>query len=439
MHNLAIALHKQGFTISGSDDEIFEPSRSLLQSHGLLPKEEGWHADRITNDLDAVIVGMHAREDNPELTKARDLGLKIYSFPEYIYEQSVDKQRIVIAGSHGKTTITSIIMHVLKYHGRKFDYAVGARIEGFDEMVQLSDAPIIIIEGDEYLTSPLDLTPKFLKYHHHIGLISGVRWDHINVFPTEEEYVRQFDLFADATPKAGTLIYSEDDPMASVIGHKGREDVNEIGYKTHPYTIEDGTTYLTHGQESIPVKLFGKHNLQNISAALTVMKRIGITDDMFYTAIQSFSGADKRLELISQKPGMAIYKDYAHAPSKVKATTLAVKEQYPERDLVACLELHTFSSLNKEFITQYKGTMKYANVPIVFYNPETIAKKKLPAISKDEIKEAFEEPKLTVFDNRTEMVDFLKQQNWDNTNLLLMTSGTFDNLNYTNLQAELTS
>lgn len=433
MHNLAIALHKKGHQITGSDDEIFEPSRSLLQSNGLLPATEGWNSEKINTDLDAVILGMHAREDNPELIKAKELGLKIYSFPDYIYEQSIDKQRIVIAGSHGKTTITSIIMHVLKQLNRKFDYAVGARIDGFDEMVQLSDAPMIIIEGDEYLSSPIDRTPKFLKYHHHIGLISGVSWDHINVFPTEEEYVKQFDLFADATPKAGSLIYSEDDSMASVIGQKGRADVNEIGYKTHAHVIEDGVTYLNHGEETVSVKLFGRHNLQNISAALTVLKRIGVTEDMFYMAIQSFKGADKRLETIIEAEDNAIYKDYAHAPSKVEATTLAVKEQYPERDLVACLELHTFSSLNKDFLSQYDGTMKYCNVPVVYYNPATLEKKQLTSISKEEIVKAFNEPELHVFDDKDEMLTFLKSQNWQNKNLLMMTSGTFNGLDYKSL------
>ncbi|MEQ8924666.1 MAG: Mur ligase family protein [Fulvivirga sp.] len=435
MHNLAIALKKKGFNITGSDDEIFEPSRSLLKKNGLLPDHVGWDESKIHKDLDAVILGMHAREDNPELKKAQELGIKIYSFPDYIYEQSIDKQRIVIAGSHGKTTITSIIMHVLQYHNKKFDYAVGARIDGFEEMVQLSNAPIIIIEGDEYLSSPIDRTPKFLKYHHHIGLISGVWWDHINVFPTEEEYVKQFDLFADATPKAGSLIYSDDDSLGTVIGQKGREDVNEIPYKTHPHSIENGVTYLTDGNESYPIKLFGKHNLQNISGALAVLKRIGITSDMFYLAIQSFRGADKRLELIGENSGMAIYKDYAHAPSKVKATTLAVKEQYPARDLVACLELHTFSSLNKDFINQYKGTMKYANVPVVYYSPSTLEKKQMEPITKEDIKKSFNEANLNVFDDRDEMLEFLKKQNWRNKNLLLMTSGTFNGLDYHALPA----
>ncbi len=433
MHNLAIALHKKGHQVTGSDDEIFEPSKTRLSVNGLLPQKEGWDANRIHANLDAVILGMHAREDNPELLKAKELGLKIYSFPDYIYEQSLDKQRVVIAGSHGKTTITSIVMHVLKYFNRKFDYAVGARIDGFEDMVQLSDAPLIIIEGDEYLASTLDRTPKFLKYHHHIGLISGVSWDHINVFPTEEEYVKQFDLFADATPKAGTLVYSEDDYLSTVIGGKGREDVNETPYKTHPYIIENGVTYLTNGNENIAIKLFGKHNLQNISGAMEVLKRIGISADQFYLAIQSFKGADKRLEKIGETSTSVIYKDYAHAPSKVKATTLAVKEQFPERDLVACLELHTFSSLNKEFLNQYNGTMKYSNVPIVFYSPATIEQKRLTPISKEDIKNSFGESHLHVFDDKAELLEFIKQQDWENKNLLMMTSGTFNGLDYNSL------
>ena len=433
MHNLAIALHKKGHQVTGSDDEIFEPSKGRLSVNGLLPLKEGWDIERINDQLDAVILGMHAREDNPELLKAQKMGLKIYSFPEYIYEQSTDKQRVVIAGSHGKTTITSIIMHVLKYFNRKFDYAVGARIDGFEDMVQLSDAPIIIIEGDEYLTSTLDRTPKFLKYHHHIGLISGVSWDHINVFPSEEKYVRQFDLFADATPKAGTLVYSEDDSLGTVIGGKERPDVVTIPYKTHPYTIENGTTFLLNGSENIAVKLFGKHNLQNISGALEVLKKIGISSDQFYMAIQSFRGADKRLELIEKTENSAFYKDYAHAPSKVKATTLAVKEQYPERDLVACLELHTFSSLNKDFLNQYKGSMKYSNTPVVFYSPATLAQKRLEPISKEEIKKSFGEKNLIVFDDRDELLDYIKDQDWNNKNLLMMTSGTFNGIDYNNL------
>ncbi|MBL3655782.1 UDP-N-acetylmuramate--L-alanine ligase [Fulvivirga sediminis] len=437
MHNLAIALHKKGYQISGSDDEIFEPSLSSLKKYDLLPNQQGWNPDLITKDLDAVIIGMHARKDNPELKKAEELGVKIYSFPEYIYEQSQDKQRIVIAGSHGKTSITSMIVHVLKHFNRKFDFAVGAKIEGFETMVQLTDAPIIIIEGDEYLSSPIDNTPKFLKYHHHIGLISGVAWDHINVFPSEEIYVSQFDKFADASPKGGTLIYCEEDPLATVIGTKGREDVHEISYKTHPFIIEHGTTYLTRGSENTPIKVFGKHNLQNINGAKEVLKKIGISEDQFYEAIQSFKGPQNRLQLVKSGDSTAIYKDFAHAPSKVRATTLALKEQYPDRDLVACLELHTFSSLNKSFLAQYKGSMKFSYKPIVYYNPDTVEHKKLEPISKKDIKEAFDERNLKVFTDINKLMAFLRDQNWKDKNLLMMSSGTFNQLDYDDLAKEL--
>lgn len=438
MHNLAIALHKKGYNISGSDDEIFEPSRTNLEKYGLLPSKEGWDPSSITTGLDAVILGMHARKDNPELLKAKELGIKIYSFPDYLYEQSQDKQRVVIAGSHGKTTITSIIIHVLKFFNRKFDFAVGAQIEGVETMVELSDdAPVIIIEGDEYLSSPIDDTPKFLKYHHHIGLISGVAWDHINVFPSEEKYVRQFDKFADASPKGGTLIYCEEDPLATVIGSKEREDVLSIGYKTHPHIIENGTTLLTFGNENFPIKLFGKHNLQNINGAKEVLKKIGISEDQFYVAIQSFQGASRRLEYVHENETMAIIKDYAHAPSKVRATTLAVKEQYPERDLVACLELHTFSSLNKDFLKEYSGAMKCANVAVIYYNPATLEHKRLEPISKDDIKKGFNDADLNVFDNMDDMMEFLKNQDWNDKNLLMMSSGTFNDLDFDELPSVL--
>lgn len=434
MHNLAIALKKKDYNISGSDDEIFEPAYSRLKKYGLLPAQTGWHPDKISEDIDAVILGMHARKDNPELLKAQALGLKIYSFPEYLYEQSQNKQRIVIAGSHGKTTITSIIIHVLKFFNRKFDFAVGAQLEGFETMVGLSDdAPIIIIEGDEYLSSAIDPTPKFLKYHHHIAVVTGVSWDHINVFPTEDEYMRQFDKFADATPKGGTLIYCEEDPLATVLGSKERADVLNLPYKTHPFTIKDGTTYLMTPKERYPIKLFGKHNLQNINAAKEVLQKIGIDENQFYSAIQTFEGAAKRLEYVANTNKTAIIKDYAHAPSKVKATTLAVKEQYPERDLVACLELHTFSSLNKNFLKKYSRTMKNADLAIVYYNPLTIEHKQLAPVSKEDIKKGFNDEDIQVFDDIDELLACLKNQDWKEKNLLMMSSGTFNGLKFEEL------
>ncbi len=428
MHNLAIALKQKGHHVTGSDDEIYEPSKSRLSKHNLLPASQGWNPDLITDKLDAVILGMHAKADNPELLKAQKMGMKIFSFPEYIYEQSKNKQRVVIAGSHGKTSITAIIMHILQYFDRRFDYAVGAQLNGFENMVKLSDAPLIIIEGDEYLSSPIDHTPKFLKYHHHIGLISGISWDHINVFPTEEEYLKQFEAFADQTPKAGTLAYFENDPLTAMIGSKERQDMVILPYTTHPHTIENSKTFLSVDKESYPLKVFGRHNLQNINGAKAVLGRIGISEEQFYEAIVSFEGASRRMEKVSSNEVTTVYRDYAHAPSKVQATTLAVKEQYPDRELVACLELHTFSSLNKDFLSQYKGTMKYANTAIVYFNPETVAQKQLPEITKKDIQDNFGMAHLEVFDNIGELQTFIEAQEWPNKNLIMMSSGNFNEL-----------
>lgn len=436
MHSLAIALHTKGFAVTGSDDQIYEPSKTRLFNHDLLPENWGWSPEKITPALDAVILGMHAKKDNPELLRAQELGLKIYSYPEFIFEQIKDKQRIVIAGSHGKTTITSLILHVLKYLNRDFDYVVGAQLEGFEQMVKLSDAPVIIIEGDEYLTSPLDPIPKFLKYNHHIGLVSGVQWDHINVFPTVDEYVRQFDLFADNTPKAGTLIYCEEDDMATVICGKERDDVGREEYKEHPSNIRNGITYLITDSGEIPIPVFGRHNMQNISGAKAVLKKIGVTDKNFYKAIQTFKGASNRLELIKAKNKSAIYKDFAHAPSKLEATTLALKQQYKDRTLIACLELHTFSSLNKTFLSQYQGTFNAADIAIVYYNPDNLVLKNLESFSSGDVKLAFNREDLLVFTDIVELKDYLMHLDWKNKNLLMMSSGKFDGLDLEALSEE---
>jgi len=428
MHSLALALHQAGIKVTGSDDMIFEPSKSRLASVGLLPGEIGWFPERIKPGLDAVILGMHAKEDNPELDQARKLGLPVYSYPDFIYHQSQHKQRIVIAGSHGKTTITSMIIHVLNYWKRSFDFVVGAHVDGFENTVKLSEAPIIVIEGDEYLTSTLDKTPKFLKYRHHIGLVSGVAWDHINVFPTIDEYVKQFDLFADATPKAGSLIYCEEDDLATVICGKERTDVTSIPYQEHPSTITNGQTYLITHNGQVPVKVFGKHNMQNFSGAKAVLLKIGITEEQFYQAIPSFKGARNRLELVNKNSQTVIFKDYAHAPSKLAATTKALKEQFPERALVACIELHTYSSLNKNFLDQYSDSFESADIPIVYYNPEIIANKNLEPISKDDVKAAFNRRDLMVFDDINELEHFLLEQDWNGKNLLMMSSGNYHNL-----------
>jgi len=429
MHNLALALHQKGLQITGSDDEIFEPAHSRLQREGLLPAQEGWFPEHITPDLDAVIVGMHARADNPELLKAQELGLPVYSFPEFIYEQSRNKQRIVIGGSHGKTSITSLIMHVLQYHNRLFDYAVGAQLEGFEYMVKLTDeAPIIIIEGDEYLSSPIQRVPKFHLYKHHIGVISGISWDHINVFPDPDVYRRQFRIFADMTPKAGVMIYNQDDEQALHICVPRNPDVNYIGYTIHENEVHNGTTYLVTKKEDIPLQIFGEHNLRNISAAKEVCKQIGIKAPAFYEALASFKGAARRLELLGSNSGTRIYKDFAHAPSKVKATTEAIKKQFPERTLVACLELHTFSSLNKDFLPQYKGALDAGNVAIVYFNPKTLEHKRMPALTEQDITSAFENPAVKVYTDSEALAAYLKSLTWDNQNLLLMSSGTYNNM-----------
>jgi UDP-N-acetylmuramate: L-alanyl-gamma-D-glutamyl-meso-diaminopimelate ligase len=429
MHNLALALHQKGLHITGSDDEIFEPAKSRLQQKGLLPEQEGWFPEKITAGLDAVIVGMHARADNPELLRAQELGLPVYSFPEFIYEQSKNKQRIVIGGSHGKTSITSIIMHVLKYHQRRFDYAVGAQLEGFENMVQLTEeAPIIIIEGDEYLSSPIQRVPKFHLYRHHIGVISGISWDHINVFPDPDVYRKQFRKFVEMTPKAGAMIYNQDDEQTLHVCVPRNTDVKYIGYSAHENVVRQGITYLKTKKEDVPLQVFGDHNLRNINAAKEVCKMIGIKAPAFYEAITSFKGAARRLEFLGGNQNTRIYKDFAHAPSKVKATTEAIKQQFPDRRLVACLELHTFSSLNKDFLPQYQQALDAADVPVVYFNPRTLEHKRMPALSEQDIATAFGNSRLRVFTDSTALADFLRSLTWENQNLILMSSGTYNNL-----------
>jgi UDP-N-acetylmuramate: L-alanyl-gamma-D-glutamyl-meso-diaminopimelate ligase len=432
MHNLAIALHQQGHHITGSDDEIHEPSRSRLEKSGLLPTQIGWNPEAVHGGLDAVILGMHARPDNPELKKAQELNLPVYSYPEFVFQQSQNKQRIVIAGSHGKTTITAMILHVLQYHHRNFDYLVGAQIEGFDTMVKLTtDAPIIVIEGDEYGTSPIDPRPKFLHYQPHMVLISGIAWDHVNLYPTYEQYVHQFELLADEMSKSGTIVFDDTDDMLDVIALKEREDVTRQPYDVHPYRIENGKTVLvTKQQGDVPVLVFGEHNMKNISGALAICDHLAISEELFYAAIQSFKGAHKRLEKVSENGPTIIFRDFAHAPSKVEATTTAVKAQFPDHRLVACVELHTFSSLNKTFLNQYRDKLDKADVAVVFYSPHTLEIKHLDPISRADIASAFDRPDLQVFTDSSELESFLKNQNnGQPTVYLLMSSGTFGGLN----------
>ncbi|GAB3933449.1 UDP-N-acetylmuramate--L-alanine ligase [Larkinella terrae] len=433
MHNLAIALHQQGHHITGSDDDIYEPSRTRLEKYGLLPAQTGWNADAIHGGLDAVILGMHARADNPELLKAQELNLPVYSYPEFVFRQSQNKQRVVIAGSHGKTTITAMVLHVLQYHHRHFDYLVGAQIEGFDTMVKLTtNAPVIVIEGDEYGTSPTDPRPKFLHYHPHMVLISGIAWDHVNLYPTYDQYVHQFELLADAMSKSGTIVFDDTDDMLDVIALKEREDVTRQPYDVHPYRIENGKTVLvTKNHGHVPVLVFGEHNMKNISGALAICDHLAITEDMFYAAIQSFKGAHKRLEKVKDDGSTLVFRDFAHAPSKVEATTAAVKAQFPDRRLVAAVELHTFSSLlNKTCLNQYRDKLDKADVPVVFYSPHTLEVKHLDPIDAADIATAFDRPDLQVFTDSAELETFLKNQNnGQPTVFLLMSSGTFGGLN----------
>ncbi len=428
MHNLAIALKQKGYEVTGSDDHIFEPSKSRLKSYGILPQKEGWYPDKINQEIDAVILGMHARKDNPELVKAKELGLKIYSYPEFLYQQSKNKTRIVVGGSHGKTTITSIILHVLNKLDIEADYMVGAQLEGFDVMVKLTDrASFIVLEGDEYPSSPIDLRPKFHLYKPHIAIISGISWDHINVFKTFDSYLNQFEIFVDSIEKNGKLIYFNEDKWTKKICESNNNNIELFPYETPNYKVENGISYcISDDNNEYPVGLFGKHNLQNINAAKLVCSQIGISEKEFYNAVKSFRGASNRLEKIKENNSTVVFKDFAHAPSKLKATIEAVKEQYPDRKIVACIELHTFSSLNMDFLPEYKDSMKDADMKLVYYNPKTIANKKLPEISPENVKTAFNHDDLYVFTEIEDLLLYFKNNNFDRSSIILMSSGNFD-------------
>jgi UDP-N-acetylmuramate: L-alanyl-gamma-D-glutamyl-meso-diaminopimelate ligase len=434
MHNLAIALHQKGYRVTGSDDEIFEPSRSRLEKYRLLPSKQGWDATVITNDLDAVILGMHALGDNPEMIKAKELGIPVYSYPEYLYEQTKDKTRVVIGGSHGKTTITAMVLHVLRYHGKTFDFMVGAQLEGFDTMVSLSvSAQLAVFEGDEYLSSPMDPRPKFHLYKPHIALLSGIAWDHVNVFPTFEIYKEQFRLFIESIADGGTLIYYRGDEEIESLVRQTTKKLTFIPYREHPAVTVEGITYLIHNNERIPLKIFGIHNLQNMNGARLVCNQLGLTDEAFYEAITSFEGAAKRLQLLGGNSSTQIYLDFAHSPSKLKATVNAVKTQFPGKELIACMELHTFSSLKKEFLAQYRGTMDMADLPVVFFNPEVIHHKQLDELDEDFVKKAFDNKKLCVFTKKNEIEDFLKSRDLKNKIVLFMSSGNFSGIDFKQL------
>ena len=431
MHNLAIALHLKGAQISGSDDLIHDPSKPRLAAYGLLPEKFGWFQEKITSNIDAIILGMHAKKDNPELLKAQELGIKIYSYPEFLYEQSKNKTRVVIGGSHGKTTITSMILHVLNYHEIPVDYMVGAQLEGFETMVHLTaENEFIVLEGDEYLSSPIDSRPKFHLYKPNIALLSGIAWDHINVFPTFENYVSQFKVFTDSMVHGGIMVYNEADTTVKTVVESSENHIKKYPYQTPNHFIENGVTYLETSEGDLPLEVFGTHNLQNLAGAKWICQHMGIDEDDFYEAIASFSGASKRLEKIAENNTSVIFKDFAHSPSKVSATTKALKKQYENRTLFACLELHTYSSLNAAFLEEYRGALDAADKAVVFYSPDAVKIKKLDAVTSAQIAKAFQREDLIIYTNPQEFKAFLFAENLKNTALVLMSSGNYGGLDF---------
>ena len=431
MHNLAIALKNKGYTITGSDDVIFEPSKSRLEKHGILPDTFGWFPEKITTDLDAVILGMHAKPDNPELHSAQELGIKIYSYPEFLYEQSKYKTRVVIGGSHGKTTITSMILHVLNYWEKSVDYMVGAQLEGFDTMVHLTEEnDFIVLEGDEYLSSPIDRRPKFHLYKPNIALLSGIAWDHINVFPDFEVYLQQFEIFIESLIKGGILVYNEEDEHLKTLVEASKNAIRKHAYITPQYDVENGETMLYTPEGLMPIEIFGRHNLNNLAGAKWVCQHMGVDELDFYEAIASFKGASKRLEKIAENSATVAFKDFAHSPSKVQATTQAVKEQYNDKKVLACLELHTYSSLNADFLKEYRGALDTADEAVVFYSPEAVEVKKLDQITEAQIAEAFNREDLIIYTQPKDFKEYLFTKNLEGTALLLMSSGNYGGLDF---------
>ena len=426
MHNLAIALHLKGHLVNGSDDNIFEPSKSRLDKYGLLPEKFGWYPSKISSDLDFVILGMHAKADNPELLESKIKNIKILSYPEFIYEMSKDKTRVVIGGSHGKTSITAMILHVLNSNNKDVDYMVGAQLEGFETMVHLTDQnDFILLEGDEYLSSPIDRRPKFHLYQPNIALLSGISWDHINVFPTNENYINQFEMFLDTIVQGGVLVYNKLDKEVEKITLRCEKSIRKLEYSMPEHFIKDGKTFLITDEGDIPLNIFGDHNLSNLAGAKLICQLMGVHDEEFYSSIISFKGADKRLETILEMKDRLIFKDFAHSPSKVEATTKALKKQFQERKLIALLELHTFSSLNENFINQYRDTLNSADLAILYYDPNAVLKKGLSEINHQEIINAFNDKNLKVFSDNIKLEEFLLNQSFANSNLLFMSSGNY--------------
>ncbi len=431
MHNLAIALHNKGYQVTGSDDTIHDPSKSRLEKRGLLPQEFGWFPEKITANLDVIILGMHAKKDNPELLRAQELGLKIYSYPEFLYEQSKEKTRVVIGGSHGKTTITSMILHVLNYHDREVDYMVGAQLEGFDTMVHLTqENEFIVLEGDEYLSSPIDMRPKFHLYKPNIALLSGIAWDHINVFPTFDNYVDQFRIFTDSLTNGGIMVYNEEDTAVKEVVESSEHPIKKYPYSIPQHFVDNGITYIDTPDGDMPLEIFGEHNLLNMAGAKWICQHMGIDEDDFYEAIASFKGASKRLEKIAENKQTVVFKDFAHSPSKVKATTEAVKNQYSNRELLACLELHTYSSLNAEFLKEYRGALDKADKAVVFYSPHAVKIKQLEEVTEEQIANAFQRDDLIIYTDPKEFKEFLFSESLKDKAVLLMSSGNYGGLDF---------
>ena len=440
MHNLALALQFKGFEISGSDDAIFEPSKSRLAKVGLHPQLMGWYPEKITEDLDGIILGMHAKEDNPELLRAMELEIRIYSYPQFLYEQTKNKTRVVIAGSHGKTTITSMVLHVLNYWEKEVDYMIGAQLEGFDTMVHLTqENDFMLIEGDEYLSSPIDRRPKFLWYKPHVTLISGIAWDHINVFPTEENYIEQFETYIDSIMPGGVLVYNESDSVLERITEASQNTIRKESYRLPEYFIDAGVTYLKTDEGDLPLEVFGEHNLSNIAGAKWICQLMGVDEDDFLEAITSFKGASKRLEKIGDNGSSFLFKDFAHAPSKVKATSEAVAQQFDKHHKVYCLELHTYSSLNPAFIGQYKNVLNGADEAVVFYDPEALKVKNRSLLSEEEIKTAFGSENLIVYSNLKAFQEFIFEHQWNKSILLMMSSGNYGGIDWDTLKERVLS
>ena len=438
MNSLAIALKEHGNQISGSDDAIFDPSRTKLIKAGIYPEKMGWYPEKISTDLDAVILGMHAKADNLELLAAQRLELKIYSYPEFIAHFANQKTRVVIAGSHGKTTISAMVLHVLNYHDRSVDFMLGGQLSGYDNSVSLTKKnDFILLEGDEYLSSPIDSSPKFHHYKPQIALISGISWDHVNVFKTLADYNKQFEIFINSITPGGVLVYNKDDSVLNAMVDASENTIRKETYHTAAHFIDSGCTYLKTDEGALPLEIFGEHNMSNLSGAKWICQLIGVEQDDFYQAITSFKGAANRLEKITASRNRFLFKDFAHSPSKVTATTAAVRKQFEEFKLIACLELHTFSSLDNKFINNYRDSLSLSDIPIIFYDPEALIIKNRHPIKEKQIKEAFNDYRIKIFIKPKTLEDFLLKQDYHQTILLMMSSGNYGDINWNNLKEKL--